>query len=780
MDNSVIHYHKCLSGKTASNGRLRKSRIDILWGMFYKENVDYLELIWEDFAFQIDHRKEKKSRCETIPFPRFTKVIINHFLSQHKSLFNLKYQHYHTIKDDGIIKQSESYQMFIKYSTCQIPPKKSRGKGSQRKKTADTLVIDVMVSEESDTEPSTKRTASRSVIKKKATISVVDNIIPDPDVALELSKSISLTEAIEEETTRQVHATHARIVTKSVPEPARRRPSGIAFRDTSRVSKKVSSDPSQKLKGVQSLTPEEQEAADTMQALKESKKTSRRQPGTGGSSEGTGRIPGVLNESTVISATSVKEKVTSEANVILEWEMTDDEETKDEFVHGDEQVNDDEHEEMSNVEVKDSRKGDAELSDVAKADAEKIEEIKDDAKKGKLPPTSSSLSLRVAKLEKGVSELKEIDYFAETLTSLKNTTDFIEKHYVKPTPESSKIQKPTINLKQESEKSASKIFKIRREQAEKQKMPKYTIKSTDKEALKEYDQKSALYQAMYENKSFNKNLANHALYHALMEALIEDENAMDKGVADTVKNHKIQHDNDDDDDDEDPSVGPNQVIDTLLTNEATSDQEIDDPYISMEECIQLMADKGHRRGQEFNWETATYGTIFRMPPYLFNYPTRSLTLEEILAKFIDEGHCHPGPTSGHHGAKVTARKLGRKSRLMQLNELAELRVGAYENTRIYKERTKKWHDSRHHGEKDFKEGNKVLLYNSRLKMYPGKLKSKWSGSNIVKMVYPYGAVKITDENRFRFKVNGQQLKKYYEGNINKEDHEVIEFENGIT
>ncbi|GJW10982.1 hypothetical protein Tco_1576809 [Tanacetum coccineum] len=47
--------NKCLSGKTGSNDRLRKSRIDILWGMFYRENVDYPELIWEDFAFQIDH-----------------------------------------------------------------------------------------------------------------------------------------------------------------------------------------------------------------------------------------------------------------------------------------------------------------------------------------------------------------------------------------------------------------------------------------------------------------------------------------------------------------------------------------------------------------------------------------------------------------------------------------------------------------------------------------------------------------------------------------------------
>ncbi|GJZ20487.1 reverse transcriptase domain-containing protein [Tanacetum coccineum] len=96
-----------------------------------------------------------------------------------------------------------------------------------------------------------------------------------------------------------------------------------------------------------------------------------------------------------------------------------------------------------------------------------------------------------------------------------------------------------------------------------------------------------------------------------------------------------------------------------------------------------------------------------------------------------------------------------ESRLMQLNELAKLRDGAYENTRIYKEQTKKLHDYRLHDNKDFKVGDKVLLYNSRLKMYPGKLRSKWSGLNIVKRVYPYGDVEIIDRDGFNFKVNGK-------------------------
>ncbi|GJS24441.1 putative ribonuclease H-like domain-containing protein [Tanacetum coccineum] len=112
---------------------------------------------------------------------------------------------------------------------------------------------------------------------------------PLRDLALELGKSISLTEAEEEAVAREVHATHARIVSESEPEPTQRRQSGIAFRDSFIVSKKRSSDSSKKLKGIQTLTPAKQEAADIMKALKESKKMSKRQPRTGGSNEGTGK-----------------------------------------------------------------------------------------------------------------------------------------------------------------------------------------------------------------------------------------------------------------------------------------------------------------------------------------------------------------------------------------------------------------------------------------------------------------------------------------------------------
>ncbi|GJT70297.1 reverse transcriptase domain-containing protein [Tanacetum coccineum] len=99
-----------------------------------------------------------------------------------------------------------------------------------------------------------------------------------------------------------------------------------------------------------------------------------------------------------------------------------------------------------------------------------------------------------------------------------------------------------------------------------------------------------------------------------------------------------------------------------------------------------------------------------------------------------------------------------KNHFMELNELMELGDEAYENTRIYKERTKKWHDSRLRGDKDFKIGEKVLLFNSRLRLHPGKIKSKWFGPFVVKIVYPYGAVEIIDKNGSGFMVNDQRLK----------------------
>ena len=74
-----------------------------------------------------------------------------------------------------------------------------------------------------------------------------------------------------------------------------------------------------------------------------------------------------------------------------------------------------------------------------------------------------------------------------------------------------------------------------------------------------------------------------------------------------------------------------------------------------------------------------------------------------------------------------------KKLLLQLNELYEFRHEAYENDMIYKERTKAWHD-KHIMRKEFQSGQQVLLFNSRLKLFLGKIKSRWSGPFIITQV----------------------------------------------
>jgi len=71
--------------------------------------------------------------------------------------------------------------------------------------------------------------------------------------------------------------------------------------------------------------------------------------------------------------------------------------------------------------------------------------------------------------------------------------------------------------------------------------------------------------------------------------------------------------------------------------------------------------------------------------------------------------------------------------------------------------------------RDINSGQLVLLYNSRLKLFPGKLKSKWSGPFLVKSVSPHEAVElITPEGGRSFKVNGQRVKPYLGGDLPKE------------
>ncbi|GJW48958.1 reverse transcriptase domain-containing protein, partial [Tanacetum coccineum] len=103
-------------------------------------------------------------------------------------------------------------------------------------------------------------------------------------------------------------------------------------------------------------------------------------------------------------------------------------------------------------------------------------------------------------------------------------------------------------------------------------------------------------------------------------------------------------------------------------------------------------------------------------------------------------------------------------RKLQLNELNELRDQAYENYLIYKEKTKKLHDSKIKN-RIFNVGDRVLLFNSRLKIFSGKLKTRWSRPYTITKVFPYGTIELSQPDGPNFKVNGHHVKHYFGGDL---------------
>ena len=99
-------------------------------------------------------------------------------------------------------------------------------------------------------------------------------------------------------------------------------------------------------------------------------------------------------------------------------------------------------------------------------------------------------------------------------------------------------------------------------------------------------------------------------------------------------------------------------------------------------------------------------------------------------------------------------------RFLDLNELEEVRNDAYLNSKISKDRSKKWHDQMV-ARKHFQKGDKVLLYDSKLHIFRGKLKSRWISLFPIHQVYPKRAMELLglDESQI-FKVNGHCLKPY--------------------
>nr|GEW40732.1 reverse transcriptase domain-containing protein [Tanacetum cinerariifolium] len=116
--------------------------------------------------------------------------------------------------------------------------------------------------------------------------------------------------------------------------------------------------------------------------------------------------------------------------------------------------------------------------------------------------------------------------------------------------------------------------------------------------------------------------------------------------------------------------------------------------------------------------------------------------------------------------EVTMAQITQPERKVQINELNELCDQAYENSLIYKEKTKRLHDSKIKN-RVFNIGDRVLFFNSRLNIFSSKLKSRLSGLFTISQVYPYGTIELSQPDGPNFKVNGHRLKHYFGEDVPK-------------
>ncbi|GJS21961.1 hypothetical protein Tco_0450593 [Tanacetum coccineum] len=153
--------NKCLSGKVTRIDTLCLSRAQILWGLYHQKKIDYVYLLWEDLVFQIENKESRKNKY--MFYLRFTKVIINYFMSQDQSIPRRNKVDWHMANDDPILttmrfipqhevvqrygailpdyltnpamKASEAYKTYHDLATGKVQPKPKYVRRSSRSKT---------------------------------------------------------------------------------------------------------------------------------------------------------------------------------------------------------------------------------------------------------------------------------------------------------------------------------------------------------------------------------------------------------------------------------------------------------------------------------------------------------------------------------------------------------------------------------------------------------------------------------------------------------------------
>nr|GEU41327.1 hypothetical protein [Tanacetum cinerariifolium] len=201
--------NKCLTGKSFRYDSLRLSQAQILWGLYHKRNVDYANLMWEDFVYQVKYKDSKKSN--EMYYPWFTKVIIHHFMSKDPSIPRRNKVNWHYVRDDHMfstikllsrhqntqqfgallpieltnedIKNSNAYKEYYAIATGAAPPKpKASGKQVAKASKAKSLsaLSEVAMTEAQQLKLVTKRSLHQTHISQ-ASGSGVDEGTRDGD-----------------------------------------------------------------------------------------------------------------------------------------------------------------------------------------------------------------------------------------------------------------------------------------------------------------------------------------------------------------------------------------------------------------------------------------------------------------------------------------------------------------------------------------------------------------------------------------------------------------------
>ncbi|GJV54858.1 hypothetical protein Tco_1455863, partial [Tanacetum coccineum] len=215
----------CISGKSTRLEKLRALRVQILWEIYHKLDVDFVALLWEDFMFQADNRDISPSRKEHMPYPRFTKLIISYFISKDKTISMRNGINLHTIRNDSLlgtlnyvsktedhqiyralipveiidqdIQTSDEYQTYLAFSTGEAIPKKARKFKRPSSPKQKTVPI-------SSKEP-TKKHAKKAETVKTSSRKTIRVIIRDtPDVLAPKQKAPSK----ETEAKKDTHISH--------------------------------------------------------------------------------------------------------------------------------------------------------------------------------------------------------------------------------------------------------------------------------------------------------------------------------------------------------------------------------------------------------------------------------------------------------------------------------------------------------------------------------------------------------------------------------------------